>query len=192
MVSLKEISWSLYGAYRLARNDPGALQYFNLSTAGFFTSFAAIILALPFYAIENAIEYQLIATETPIIRFLILLSFTFFINWIVFLLVMAVFAKILDFSDKFSIFVIVHNWAQLAIIVVWMPLSVLSSGLAGGSFYPILSLLFLGAIYVYLWHILRVTLQISGIAALGFAFLKFIISIFANESISDLLFTGPV
>ncbi len=192
MVSLKEITWSLYGAYRLVRKDPDALQYFNISAGGFYTSFAAIILALPFFAVENAIDYQLIETETSIVPFLIVLCIALAVNWLAFLAVMAVFARFLDFSDKFSVFVIVYNWAQLAIIIVWMPLSVLSTGLAGGSLNSVFSLLFLGASYVYLWYIIRVALQVSGPIALGFAFLEFIIAILTQLSFSDFLFTGPV
>ncbi len=192
MVSLKEITWSLYGAYRLARKDSDALQFFNISASGFYTSFAAIILALPFFVVENAIDYRLIETETSIIPFLIILCIALAVNWLAFLAVMAVFAKYLDFSDRFSIFVIVYNWAQLAIIIVWMPLSVLSTGLAGGDLNSVISLLFLGASYVYLWYIIRVTLQVSGPAALGFAFLEFIIAILTQVAFSDLLFTGPV
>ena len=73
MVSLKEIVNSLYGAYLLARRDPDALSYFNISTEGFYHSFAAMILAVPLFIFESAIDYKALATETAIVPFLLLL-----------------------------------------------------------------------------------------------------------------------
>lgn len=190
MVSIKEITSSLYGAYRLARLDPDALQYFNISASGFYRSFAAIILAVPFFLIENTIDYKKLETSTAVTPFLIVLGIALVVSWMSYLITGGFVARILDFSQNFTVFVIVYNWSQLGIIIIWLPLSVLTTGLLDAGLSAIVSLLFIAATYVYLWRILRVTLGISGLLAVGFAFLEFMIAILTQVLFSDFLFTN--
>jgi len=189
MVSIKEITSSLYGAYRLARLDPDALQYFNISASGFYRSFAAVFLALPFFLIENAIDYKKFETATSFAPFLIVLGIALTVSWMCYLIAAGFLARLLDIFQHFTVFVIVYNWSQLGIIIIWLPLSVLSTGLLDGGLSSIISLLFIAATYVYLWRILRITLGISGLLAVGFAFLEFIIAILTQVLFSDFLFT---
>ena len=192
MVSIKEISWSLYGAYLIARRDKDALNYFNISEAGFYSSFAAMPLAIPFFAFENGLDYKTIATGTALVPFLILLCLALWVSWSAFLIFMGIFAKFLGFSNKFSVFVIVYNWAQLALIALWMPISVISSGLLPAGIASAINLLFIGASYVYLWQILRTTLNVSGTMAAGFSFLEFLIAVLTQSIFSGWLFTAPL
>lgn len=189
MVSIKEITSSLYGAYRLARLDPDALQYFNISASGFYRSFAAVFLALPFFLIENAIDYKKFETATSFTPFLIVLGIALAVSWMCYLIAAGFFARLLDFFQHFTVFVIVYNWSQLGIIIIWLPLSVLSTGLLDVGLSSIISLLFIAATYVYLWRILRITLGVSGVLAVGFAFLEFMIAILTQVLFSDFLFT---
>lgn len=189
MVSIKEIISSLYGTYRLARLDPDALQYFNISASGFYRSFAAVLIALPFFLIENAIDYKKFETATSFTPFLIVLGIALAVSWMCYLIAAGFFARLLDFSQQFTVFVIVYNWSQLALIIIWLPLSVLSTGLLNAGLSAIISILFIAATYVYLWRILRITLGISGLLAVGFAFLEFMIAILTQVLFSDFLFT---
>ncbi|MEH6527287.1 MAG: hypothetical protein V7723_14540 [Sneathiella sp.] len=189
MVSIKEIISSLYGTYRLARLDPDALQYFNISASGFYRSFAAVVIALPFFLIENAIDYKKFETATSFTPFLIVLGIALAVSWMCYLIAAGFFARLLDFSQQFTVFVIVYNWSQLALIFIWLPLSVLSTGLLNAGLSAIISILFIAATYVYLWRILRITLGISGLLAVGFAFLEFMIAILTQVLFSDFLFT---
>ena len=105
---------------------------------------------------------------------------------------MGSFARLLGFSDKFSIFVIVYNWAQLALIALWLPLSVISGGLLPEGIASGINLLFIGASYVYLWQILRITLNLTGTLAAGFAFLEFLVAVLTQAFFSKWLFTVPL
>jgi hypothetical protein len=190
MANLKEISSSLYGAYRIARLDPDASQYFNLSTPGFYSSFSAMLIAVPFFALENAFDFKVINTETGLIPFLIILCIALVVSWGSYLAIVGILTKYMGISEKFGTFVIVYNWSQLAIIALWLPISVLLSGLVGGEAVGTISLLFIGATYVYLWQVLRLTLGVSGSLALGFAFLEFLTAIMTQVIFSSWLFTG--
>ena len=119
-------------------------------------------------------------------------SNAFWTSWGAFLILMGSFARLLGFSDKFSIFVIVYNWAQLALIALWLPLSVISGGLLPEGIASGINLLFIGASYVYLWQILRITLNLTGTLAAGFAFLEFLVAVLTQAFFSKWLFTVPL
>lgn len=190
MVNGKEITWSLYGTYKIARLDPDALQYFNISASGFYRSFAAIFLAIPFFLFENSIDYKKIETATSFVPFLIILGIALAASWLTYLFVAGLVTRLMGNLQKFTVFVIVYNWSQLALIVVWLPISIISTGFLGAELSSVISLIFIAATYVYLWRILKITLEISGSLAAGFAFLEFMIAILTQVLFSDLLFTA--
>ena len=43
MISLREVITALYGAYRLARFDPGGLGFYEVTVQGFWRSFFAAV-----------------------------------------------------------------------------------------------------------------------------------------------------
>jgi hypothetical protein len=190
MVNGKEITWSLYGTYKIARLDPDALQYFNISASGFYRSFVAIFLAIPFFLFENSIDYKKIETATSFVPFLIILGIALAASWLTYLFVAGLVTRLMGNLQKFTVFVIVYNWSQLALIVFWLPISIISTGFLGAELSSVISLIFIAATYVYLWRILKITLEISGSLAAGFAFLEFMIAILTQVLFSDLLFTA--
>ncbi|MFC4272104.1 hypothetical protein GQF03_14905 [Sneathiella chungangensis] len=192
MITLKEISGYFFGAYLLARRDPRALGYFDISAEGFYRSFFAMLLAVPFFAIENAVDYKTLPTGTSIVPFLLLLCLALWSSWGAYLLVMAILAKYIGFPDRYSVFVIVYNWAQFAIILVWLPVSIIISGIFPVAFASAVNLIFIGATYVYLWYILKVTLKVTTTQAVGFAFLEFLVVVLVQAVFSGWLFTAPV
>jgi hypothetical protein len=124
--------------------------------------------------------------------FLILLCIALLVSWGSYLLVMAVFARYMGFPDRYSLFVIVYNWVQFAIILVWLPISIIANGILSESFSGMMTLLFIAMTYALLWYVLKVTLQITGMMAVGFAFLEFLIVVLIQGLFSQWLFTAPV
>ena len=192
MISLREIVNSLYGAYLLARRDPNALSYFNISTEGFYRSFIAMLLAVPLFTLENSVDYKALSTGTAILPFLVLLCFALWVSWGTYLTIMAVFSRYMGVSDNYSVFVIVYNWVQFALILIWFPLSIIANGILPESMSAAINLVFIAASYVYLWYILRVTLKVTGMTATGFAFLEFLVVVLIQAIFSEWLFTAPV
>ncbi|MZR29362.1 hypothetical protein [Sneathiella litorea] len=192
MLNFREIVNSLYGAYLFARRDPNALSHFNISMEGFYRSFLAMILAIPLFAIENSIDYRKISTDTAIVPFLLLLCLALLVSWGTYLLIMAVLARYMGFSNHYSVFVIVYNWMQFAIILLWLPISIIATGVLPESFSSTMTLFFIAATYIFLWYVLKVTLNLSGMTATGFAFLEFLIVILIQGIFSEWLFTAPV
>ena len=56
-ISLKDITQSLYGAFRLAKGDKTGLSYFNTTYTAFWKSFYALILIAPVFCILLIVKY---------------------------------------------------------------------------------------------------------------------------------------
>lgn len=190
MISIREIVNSLFGVYLLARRDPHALTCFNMSMEGFYRSFLAMILALPLFAIENSIDYREIPTDTSIVPFLLYLCLALLISWGSYLAIVAVLARYMGFSDRYSIFVVVYNWMQFGIILVWFPISIIATGIFPENVAATITLLFIAASYALLWYMLKVTLNLTGMTAVGLAFLEFLIVILVQSIFLEWIFTA--
>lgn len=190
MITLQEIRTSLNGAVLLAKRRPGALSYFNLSADGFYRSFYALLLAAPVFALENAFDYRSFETDTALVPFILILCLALWVSWGSYLVVMGTVTRLMGLGDRFGAFVIVYNWVQLGLILVWLPVTVIATGILPPGFGSMLNLIFIVATYVYLWYILKVTLRTSGFIAAGFAFLEFLVVILVQSLFSGWLFTA--
>ena len=149
-----------------------------------------MLLAVPLFVFENAVDYKSIGTETSLVSFLILLCFALWISWGAYLAVMAILARFMGFSDRYSVFVIVYNWVQLALIIVWFPLSIIANGILPAELASGINLVFIIITYAYLWYIIRITLNVAGGMAVGFAFIEFLVVILIQATFADWLFTA--
>ena len=184
-----EIMWSLFGCYRLALKDKNALSYFNQSEKGFWGSFTAILIALPILGIQHGLEHKLTGTSVSLLGFIALFLGATVVAWSLYLTIIGIASKLLNLSHKFGLFVIVYNWAQLALILVWLPFFILTFGLMGPESVGMIGLLFVGISYVFLWYILVSTLEIPGPVAAGLTFVEFVISVFAQQITLNILFS---
>ncbi|MBL4907921.1 MAG: hypothetical protein JKX94_10760 [Sneathiella sp.] len=187
MARFPEILWSLFGCYRLALRDEKALSYFNLSEKGFWSSFTAILVAIPILCVQNLLGYNFSATGISLLPFLLLYIVTMVITWGLYLAAIGFASKYLNVSDKFSVFVIVYNWAQVALMALWLPFFILTLGLLGPEITSVFGLLFVVISYVFLWFVLKATLEIPGPTAAALAFLEFIFSLTAQQIFYSLL-----
>lgn len=192
MASIREITGSIYGCYRLALKDNDALSQFNLTASGFWTSFSAMFLSLIVILLQKSIEFKLVAADVDYMQFIFLFGLAVIISWTCYLVAMGVLSKYLDFSEKFSTFAIVYNWSQLAIIAVWFVLAIIVTGILGPVAAGVIGLFFIGASYLYLWHILVVTLQMTSVVAAAMSFLEFLIAILIHQALLGLLVQAPL
>lgn len=164
---------SLNGAWKLARATPNSMQYFDLSSDGFWKSFWAIAVMLPAFIlwvlfnlqggsqqIGDGVEisYPLLSESIYIILALPLTA-----------LVMAYFTKFMKISENFSSMVIAYNWVSAFIYIIMAVFTmILLSGFFGGqiSVVILMMLRFYFGFYV-LWFTLKSSLQISGLLAVG-------------------------
>lgn len=168
MADLGEIIRALYGSWRFARRDPGALSFFDTSVAGAWRSFTAAALFAPFNFLFVGLVMGRLATPVDPTRYWTVEVIAYAISWVAFPVAAAIVLDQLDRRDRFPAFLCVYNWATLTlnmvfvilnllIVVGWMPTDI-------GSFVWLFA--YLAALY-YLWFVTRVAADVPGLAAAG-------------------------
>jgi len=180
MTKIQEIQQALKGCVKILLRDQSAQQNFNLSADGFWFSFLALPLVVILNIIEKSMGFKL-AGLTEVSAFEIFgFSASVLVSWAIFLVAASILSRYLGFADRFPSFVIVYNWAQFAISLAWTILSVLLVGLSGGGSTAFFGLLVMFFSYVYLFLILKDTLDLDSAVAAGVCFVEFAIAILIN------------
>lgn len=181
MIPAQEVVASLYGAYRLARFDPGGLRFFNDSMVGFWRSFFAAALVLPFYLVLLLVRHATSMGHVAAARFYAIELIAYVIAWVAFPLLMVSFAKVLDRERFYLRFIVAYNWAAVLQNLVYLPITILAAGgVLSQSAANTVGLVVLGLIVVYVWYIARVALEIEGGKAASVVGLDFLLSILVN------------
>lgn len=173
---------AVHGAWRFALWDKSGLNWFELTVTGFWRSFAAAAIVLPFYFLVILTPPGGTSGEATGIGFLGGLA-VYLLSWIVFPVVMIAVARLLSLSRTYVTFIVVHNWSQVIIMAAFLPLALArAAGFAGeqavAAVGMILSILFL----VYKWFIARHALGASAGAAVGVTILDVVIDEFLVEA----------
>ncbi|WP_169567288.1 hypothetical protein [Sneathiella limimaris] len=185
MSLLQELSNSIIGCYRIAKRDPDALSWFNISAGGFWTSFAALVLSIPVYLIHSYIIFSVspdiiqqtnMNVELTAREFSIWPSFKPIIAWLAYLAVVLIVSKSADFANRYGTFVIVYNWSQFLINLLSLLLFILLYGLVGASLLTVAYFAFLCLAYFFLFMVISRTLAVNTGIAIGLVVLEFILS----------------
>lgn len=188
MVPAAEVVGSLYGAWRLARADTGGLNYFNDSTDGFWRSFFAAVIVLPFYFVLLMVRHATELGDVSSGRYYAVELIAYVIAWVAFPLVMVSFAKMLD-RDRFYVrFIIAYNWAAVLQNAVYLPITILAqAGLLSDAVANTAGLVVIGLIVIYVWFIARTALEIEAGKAASIVGLDFLLSILIHSFAEGML-----
>lgn len=160
MPSFNYMIASVMVALRLARGDGKAIDDFDISPAGFWRSFSAMLLVAPFSAMLAMTRYDIISggnlgavsgAVTPG-RFLLIEIIAYVIAWTAFPVLMATFVRYLDCQQNYIRGIVAFNWASVPQNVLYIPVAVAS--LNGAAVGP-LPFFVLIAVLVYGWFVLR-------------------------------------
>ncbi len=169
MPSRKEVISAIYGAYRLARLDQGGMKHFNLSIEGFWRSFFAAAVVLPFYIVLMFGPLGGYAESAAGIEFFLLVKLgSYAVGWVLFPLAMILLTRLLSLSANYVAFIVVHNWSAVIQVAVLLPayLLVPSDGPPQGAGALVLMMAF-AAVLFYQWYVARVALRASALTATG-------------------------
>jgi hypothetical protein len=180
-----EIFRSIFGAWRLAHLDASGMLYFNLTVEGFFRSFFAPILALPFFLLQVPLQAEPAADVTQL---LVIEGIAYLIVWIAYPALMILFCRLLDLSQNYAPFIVAYNWSQIVVVALYLPLNaVIGLELLGSGMAAILWLLGLLASCFYLWFIARTALGASTMVALGLTIAEVLVEWIVQRGV-ELLF----
>ena len=183
-----EVFLSLYGAWRLARADAGAITLFNNSVAGFWRSFSAALLVAPLYGLLLLVRHQGATQQVPWSRFLAVEAIAYVIAWLAFPVLMASFVKTLD-RDRFYVrYIVAYNWTAVLQNGLYLPIAILTAAdVIGVAAANVLGLAALGVVVVYVWFVARVALEIRPGLASAVVGLDFLLSILINAVAEGML-----
>ena len=188
-MDLAYITRSIYGAWRLARLDPGGMRHFDLTIEGFWRSFMVALYIAPLYLLGRLPEVQTYAEHgIGMAPFIIGALTSYALAWVAFTLAMIVIAMIFDRSARYVSFIVAYNWAQMIQVAALLPFILLAlvldeapAPLVFVRFAVYLSILF------YQWFVTRIALGVSILQAIGVVALDLAISILMLQAIDSLL-----
>jgi hypothetical protein len=188
----QEIYQSIYGAWRIARFDPDAMRYFNLSLQGFWRSFIAALLLAPLSLITKLVNDSGVNAERlpdgaagNIYVWLIVWT----LSWALFPIIMVPLARLLDLAGTYVSFIIAWNWSQVLIAGVVYPLSILRDlGALGDAFGGTLMIMAWLSVSFYAYLVTRVSLQSNLPTAIGIVIMEILLSLLVLVSVYQLAY----
>ena len=172
MPSWGEVAQALYGTWRLARLDRGAMRYFDLSHRGTWHSFWAAAFCYPLFLalLGLRLDAQSI-TQSGLFHIFLVQSIGYVIAWTAFPLLIFGFCRRLNREEQGFDFITAYNWSQLIqtallLLVALVPDRLLPSRAAGD-----IDLLADLAVLAYEWFIALVAIGAGGFVAAAVVFL---------------------
>ena len=168
MLTARELSYGLFGAWRMALFDRSAMACFDTSVDGFWKSFWAAAIVAPSFIIMTAfgISQADLPERIGFVEIALVEASRYVIAWVAFPLLMTTIADLLQRGERYAGFIVASNWGQVVEMAIVLPvfLVVVASGLPSNQPNAAYTALFF-AISVYYWFIARSALEISGWAA---------------------------
>ncbi len=184
MPSQREVVAALYGAWRLMRFDAGGMNWFDLTTDGFWRSFFAAALAAPFFALLVYLDLFRRAETMDTGWAILLAALVYAIGWAIAPVASIFLTRMLDLTRGYVPLIVAYNWASVPQVVLQTAvaligeLGLLPQGLAG-------ALLFVAVVYIliYEWFIVRTALQTTPGTAIGIVILFEVLGITLNVTV---------
>ncbi len=188
MPTREEVLRALTGTLLLARQDPRAEAFFDLSLDGFWKSFFAAVVGLPFFLVLVVNELVLLDPLSPFavvgVRLL-----AYALDWPLFALAAALLVRLVGLTMRYVPLVVMVNWAtvpQLALMAATVVLAaVLPEALAGFLFVVALT-----TVLFYRWTVMRRALGGLGGTAFGFLVVDVLLGILVERLIAALFGTA--
>lgn len=181
-ISLKDITQSLYGAFRLAKGDKTGLSYFNTTYTAFWKSFYALILIAPVFCILLIVKYDSTGENISSIRFGSIYIITYIIGWVAFPLIVFHILNFTSMGDKFIRYIVAYNWASVLQNFIYLPFAILvEARIFSGFPATIIGLILLSIVLVYTWFITKVALETTNIFVTSIVIIDLFLSIFLSS-----------
>ena len=185
---LVEITKSINGAWRIARMDQNALNYFNMSIEGFWRSFLAVLIVVPLYVVFLVLNLgQLSGMELPAGSatskelYVAIKLAAHILGWLAFPVVMIPISRLMDLSQSYVPYIIVWNWSNVLVMAVILPAVLLfpPSAQSGQSAKLILMAAQITVLF-YGYLVARAGLQCKILTAIGVVMLDLLLGLLFN------------
>lgn len=166
MVSIRELTIALYGAWRFATLDRSAVQFFDNTPQAFWRSFNAALIALPAYTLLVLLSFAEHPVPAGPLRVIFTEAIAYVIGWVLFPLVMVAFTDTTKSAANYFRFIAAWNWSIVLQAFLFLGVSAfVASGSVPENLGALISLAATLAIFFYQGFIARTTLDIPVPAA---------------------------
>jgi hypothetical protein len=179
MLSLRDVSFGLYGAWRLARRDPQAMVWFDRSVAGVVRSFWAAAVCYPGVVIPVLLQASPSDFQSgAVYRVLLIETLANIIAWCAFPLAALPLCRWVASEERALGFIAAYNWAQVPQTVLML----LIGAAAAFNFAPDYAVAFVVivaylACFTYEWFIARIALDAGRQVATVLVLLDLVLSL---------------
>jgi len=186
VISWVEIHAGVFGAWRIARRDPGGMVWINDSPQGFWRSFWAAALVFP-----GVMALEILSGgfgENPGPRAVLVKLISYVIDWTAYPLLMVFVAESLGRFHRFWRYGALYNWASVVQVGLLLPLVSMTVLTAS----PILMLVVQALtvlLLVYRAYMAHVALEVGLGTAIGITFMDVLLALLL-ENISDRVMVG--
>ena len=182
MITPREIAYSIFGAWRLARFDPGGMQHFDTSIEGFWRSFFAAAIVAPAYVVLVALQGSPAAEGNDWLRYPLVEVISYAVRWTAWPLAMFYICKPIRREPRYTAYIVAYNWAQVIgtgffVLVVVLANGLLAPGSIGTAIFVTTMVLL-----VYQWFVARTALEIGGGLAAGLVVLDLILTVIIGST----------
>lgn len=179
----QEIAAAGRGLIRLARRDPRWPEGFDLSSAGFFRSFFAPLLALPFAVVAAALAISDGGLKPLSAGTLWASGLGHLVNALAFPALVAVFARPFGLTVGYGAFIVMVNWTVLFVSLALCAAAPLT--LLGQVGYGVFAFLLMGLMLLQLylvWRAARETLSVDYAPALLMVVLSVAVGVASDQA----------
>lgn len=191
MITREEIARSVYGAWRLARLDPGGMRCFDGTEESFWRSFFAAAIVAPAYALLTGMTYSQLPPGSSVFRITIVECIAYVIGWTAFPLAAVYLTRMVDRGGRYFAYITAYNWSQVISTVLLLAVSFLGQTVVPGPLAPLLGLAAIAVILAYEWYIARTALNCAGLFAAGFVAVSTFITLVVKNAAIAILQVGP-
>jgi hypothetical protein len=166
-ISLREMGHGLYGAWRLAWRDRGAMAWFDRSREGAIRSFWAGALCYPGFIGLLLFRLDGAALHAPdIYRIILVETIGYVMGWAAYPLAALTFCRWIAPEERALGFIIAYNWSQVLQTALLLPIGGVGVlHIAPDYIIAYVSTIAYIALLVYEWFIARIALDAGALSA---------------------------
>ncbi|MBI3453625.1 MAG: hypothetical protein HY057_12520 [Rhodospirillales bacterium] len=187
MITLREASLGLTGAWQLAKRDPAGMQYFDASIDGFWRSFYAALIAAPAYVMLAGLRLVERPVATSSLRIVLIEAIAYVVGWVAYPLITFYLAAALERRERYLGYIVAYNWATVIQVAVYLPIAALAAtGVAPEAVIGIVGAVIAIAVLTYQYYIARIALDVMPMAAVGLLIVDIFLSLALNGTVETL------
>jgi hypothetical protein len=189
---------SVDAAFDLVIRDQRAWTKFDLTTEGFYRSFAAMLIVLPLNVLTDVMGNQLALAEgaregKPAAEAVYGMADALFataalsVQWLLFPVAMIFLLRYLGLGQRYATLIIAHNWSTVVIWLLHLPTFLLyTAGIISSSLAFDLGLVTFGFTLYYRFYIVQTALGATWLLAAGIAMIDLLLQVNYSFSMSQI------